>query len=281
MARSRVTAVATILAAIVVGAMPTVALADANTTARASHGDPYADCVLPPRPSNTNWKGAETEPYIAVDPKDKSSVVAVFMQDDHAGDVAAWSSDGGKTFRESTLPFSHCAPGGLPYERGVDPWVSIGPDGIVYATGIGATARFSPTPTTAIVAATSRDGGKTWSGGRTLDVNANSAQFLNDKPSVTADPRLKHRAYVAWSQSNTPDPNNPNQFTVPTLLSITDDGGRSWSIPRVIVPAPTGVANSGNVILADSNTGRLFDLYQHSVFDAVGDLTSAEYDAVR
>jgi hypothetical protein len=267
-----------------VTAVPTAGFADENATVRASHGDPYAACV-PANPADKNYPGAEVEPYIAVDPRHASKVVAVFQQDRFAsggarGDVAAWSSDGGKTFKDSVLPFSRCAPGGLAYDVASDPWVSIGPDGIVYAVGLGV-SQVTPNPTSAIVGAASRNGGKTWSSGRNINVKTNSTQFFNDKPSVTADPRRNHRAYAVWDQTNTPNPNQPNQFTQPTLLSITNDGGRTWSTPKVIVATPTRAITIGNVILADSRSGRLYDLYERTVFDAHGNVTATDYDVVR
>jgi hypothetical protein len=52
-----------------------------------------------------------------------------------------------------------CAPGGLPYERASDPWVSIGPDGIAYAISIS----FNMTNNdNAVAAVRSTDGGVTW-----------------------------------------------------------------------------------------------------------------------
>jgi len=176
----------------------------------ASNGDPYANCASPGQ-KGINYGEAEVEPYIAVNPADASNVIAVFQQDrwnngGARGDVAAWSTDGGRTFHDSTLPFSHCARDGLAFDRASDPWVSIGVDGIAYASGTAraCTGTCTARVTSAIVVSTSRDGGRTWARASTLDIQQSTDQFVDDKDAVTADPVLqgsgangKRTAYLA------------------------------------------------------------------------------------
>jgi hypothetical protein len=97
---------------------------------------------------------------------------------------------------------------------------------------------------------------------------------------VTADPVLQHTAYVVWTQFVTPDPSKFNDFSGPALLSLTRDGGRTWSNPRVIVPAAFRESTVGNVIVADPRSGRLYDLYERTASDAMGNPVSSDYDVV-
>jgi len=69
--------------------------------------------------------------------------------------AGTFSSDGGRTFTEVTLPVSRCAPGGLNYERASDPWLSFGPDGTLYASALSFDAS---TAANAVTAAVSADG---------------------------------------------------------------------------------------------------------------------------
>ena len=88
---------------------------------------------------------APNEDCVAVNPANPKNIVGVWQQDrwnngGAHGLVAGFSFNGGKSWGETTLPFSACAPNaildpftGAPYGRASDPWVSIGPDGTAYA----------------------------------------------------------------------------------------------------------------------------------------------------
>src|SRR5207302_7847536 len=110
--------------------------AAAGAQVRTSHGDPFATCVGVG--SGVNNPGAEVEPWITQNPRDPRNLVAMWQQDRWSnggakGLVAGWSVDGGRSWRETALPFSRCAAPFLervaPFERASDPWVSAGPDG--------------------------------------------------------------------------------------------------------------------------------------------------------
>src|SRR5215471_14435956 len=142
-----------------------------------SSTDPYASCSIPGNPG-TNFPTAEVEPWVSVNPANSSNIIGVWQQDrwnngGAQGLVAGFTFNGGKSWSESTLPFSGCAPGaindpftGTPYDRASDPWVSFGPDGTAYAVGLLATnsngGTASGTNDTGVGAVTSSDGGHTW-----------------------------------------------------------------------------------------------------------------------
>jgi hypothetical protein len=108
---------------------------------------------------------------VTSDPTNPSNLIGGWHQDRWStggahGLVAGYLFDSGRSWRESTLPFSRSTPGGLRYERASDPWVSIGPDGTAYVVSLSASNPFSGP--NAVVAATSSDGGRTWGNLRSL-----------------------------------------------------------------------------------------------------------------
>ncbi|WP_051806518.1 sialidase family protein [Streptomyces sp. NRRL F-2747] len=285
--RPPLTAVATaaILLAAVTGATPAAADRGPDTAplTKVSHGDPYADCTIgASSPDSVVYPGTEVEPYLSVDPHDSKRVVTVFQQDrwndgGARGLAAAWSTDGG-TFHGSTLPFSLCAPGGADFERATDPWVSTGPDGTVYASGEG--VDFTKSTRTGLLAATSRDGGRTWRNLTTTHVD--EQPFFNDKPSLTADPVRKGTAYQVWNRLDN-DPPGPGSLDGPGYISLTRDGGRTWSRARPFVDtaAVPNTQTIGHQIVVDRHTGTLYDFFDRITYtDDLSTVVEAHYAMV-
>ena len=230
---------------------------------------PYASCTIGGGPGAVVYTNAEVEPYVAVDPAHSSKLIGVWQQDRWSdggarGLVAGFSSNGGKTWGRTTLPFSACAPGGISYERATDPWVSIGPDGTAYAISVSFNESNNAN---AVAAATSTNGGKTWSNLRIVQAdNAPNFQFFNDKESVTADPVTPGVAYAVWDRLETPNGNprashNTSAFTGPGMFAKTTDGGNTWSTPTVIVPTAQHKQTIGNQIVVDPQSGTLYDFF--------------------
>ncbi|HET7399502.1 MAG TPA: sialidase family protein [Intrasporangium sp.] len=243
----------------------TTAAATVTAPLRVSGPTPYAACTV--GGPGTNYLDAEVEPSVSVNPADTRQVVGAWQQDRWAdggahGLVAGSSRDGGLTWLETPLPFSACAPGGARYERASDPWVSFGPDGTAYANAI---SFDQSTPRNAVTAATSSDGGQTWTNLATLQ-SFDTAAFFTDKNSVTADPLRTGVAYSVWDTLQTPM-SNPRAalftaaYSGPGYLSMTTDGGRHWSAPRVIFPTGTRQQTIGNQIVVDRvHPGTLYDV---------------------
>jgi len=245
-------------------------VAAAPTLVLVSGPSPFAPGCEGVTQSGTNFLNAEVEPWMAVNPANTKNLIGTWQQDRWSnggahGLVAGFSFNGGKTWGETTLPFSTCAPGGVNYERASDPWVSIGPDGTAYAIAISFN---NSNNNNAVVAATSTDGGKTW--GNVFQIitdNAPNFQFFNDKESVTADPTTPGEAYAVWDRLETPN-GNPDAdlhtaaFKGPTMFSKTTNGGLTWSTPRVIVDFGSSRKQTiGNQIVIDPRTGTLYNFF--------------------
>ena len=211
---------------------------------RVVSGDsPFADCATAPAFTN-----AEVEPALAADPRRPKRLVAVYQQDRYhrggsRGIVVASSADGGSSWRRAPLPVSRCAgAGGSAAHFASDPWVSIGPDGRVYVSAL----------SDVVSVLTSHDGGASWSRPAVLRGGG-----LTDKPTVTADPRRPGTAYVVWSDYRT---TKPPGLESNELLSITHDGGSTWTRPKPILRHARRAGPADTQILVDSRSGRLYAL---------------------
>ena len=225
---------------------------------------PYAGCVQPSQPG-TLFLNGEVEPQVAVNPTNTKNIVGQWHQDRWSnggaqGIAGAYSTNGGGGWNDVMVPYTDCAPGGLPYERGSDPWVSFGPDGTAYSSALsfdGSTNR------NAVSSATSHDGGKTWTSQQAI-VAYPTGQFSTDKNSTTADPIHPGTAYTVWdtliTQANNPDSKlHAAEYTGPAQFSKTTDFGATWSPVQTIIGSGNRQQTIGNVIVVDPRTDTLYD----------------------
>jgi hypothetical protein len=260
-------------------AMPAAAGTPGGGVHRVSRGDPFAGCTLGGDSTGIVYPGAEVEPDVSVDPRNPGRVIGVFQQDrwsdGAARGLSAVYSANGRDFAETTLPFSACAPGGLPlYSRASDPWVSFGPDGTAYATGLGDDPARNAT---GVMAATSYDGGRSWRHATDV-IDDPSAEFGDDKTSVTADPARAGTAYVAWDRLDFGPGGNGSKFTGPAMLAVTHDSGHTWSQPQVMVDTAANQQTIGNIIVGDPRTGRLYDFFDLITYTSPAATTVASAD---
>ncbi|HKW08112.1 MAG TPA: sialidase family protein [Candidatus Dormibacteraeota bacterium] len=234
----------------------------------ASTSDPYAGCHIGgPGFVSVN---AEVEPFVAVNPKHGSNLVGVFQQDrwydgGSHGVAAAFTSDSGNSWSVVPLPFSSCAPGGMPYQRASDPWVSFGPDGKAYTDAL----QFDETtPRNAVSAATSTDGGRTWANVHAI-ITDNNKDIFDDKNSITADPKKTGVAYAVWDRGSISHNNQPAYF------SKTTDGGATWSTAKAITSTADAVGTIGNIIVVDPRNGTLYDVFDNFTFTPRGFVATA------
>jgi hypothetical protein len=264
-----------IIMGIVLGALmlaPVIMAKAASGLTLVSGPSPYANCPNDAQ-SGTNYLNAEVEPWIAANPTNSRNLIGVWQQDRWSnggahGLIAGFSSDSGKTWSETPLPFDACAPGtpaDLQYQRASDPWVSFGPDGTAYAVSIS----FNNTNNNnAVAVATSTDGGKTWGNAHAIIVdNEPNFQFFNDKESVTADPVKVGTAYVVWDRLQTPNGNpdadlHTRAFKGPAYFAKTTDGGNTWSTPQAVVSfTASNQQTIANQIVVDPRNDTLYDFF--------------------
>src|SRR5947209_4758621 len=249
---------------------------------------PYTGCSTAGQPGTVSVN-AEVEPWVSVNPANPKTGIGVCQEDlwnngGAQGLVAGFSSNGGKTWGESTLPFSGCASGaildpftGAPYNRASDPWVSIGPDGTAYTVGLLATNSLGGTASgnndTGVATVTSSNGGKTWGNPFLIKSDKGTSpvfeftQFFNDKESITADPIHSGTAYVVWDRlkapSHSPDAAlRAHAFRGPTWFSKTTDGGKTWTGTRAIFDPGQNSQTIGNQVVVNRQTGTLYDFFE-------------------
>ncbi len=280
-----------------------------------SKGDPYAKCSIGQSPGATVYPNAEVEPFLTQDPSRHSHLLGAWQQDRWSdggarGLVAGYSFDGGRSWNNSVLPFSRCARGGADYDRASDPGTAIGRDGNSYSIAISFNA---DSIKNAVVAATSPNGGKTWTNVVPLiqDVaNATTGNPFNDKELIFADPTRGRTAYAVWDRledvpgvgQRVRDPERDMPalqgrssaarprtaapavaalpaFTGPALFSRTTDGGKTWEKPRTIVPTGVNEQTIANYIVIDPRTDRLYDFFTYITSDGnyhIGFVTSTD-----
>jgi hypothetical protein len=259
-------------AAALIVAGSTLAAADSDVT-RVTSSDPYAGCTI--GAPGFNYHSAETEPYVAINPRDDDNLIGVFHQDrwDNGGAhgvASAYTTDGGESWKTVKLPFSTCA-GGLHYQRASDTWVSFGPDGTAYVNAI---SFDQTTARSAVTAAVSTDRGRSWNHAQTVIADDNITIF-NDKNSITADPVHAGVAYSTWDRVNVARNNQPAYF------SKTTDGGKTWSTPTAITSNARNVGTIGNIIVVNRKTGALYDVFDNFTFFPDGSVQTADESVIK
>jgi hypothetical protein len=275
--------VSRLLGLMVVALVLTSQVALAAGLVRASDSPPtFTACTTgattAPNPPDFNYRNSEVEPFLAVNPGSPTNLIGVWQQDRWSdggahGLTAAASFDGGSSWTDVPLPFDACAAPADPvaniYNRASDPWVSIGPDGTAYAVSISINVN---TNDGAVLAATSRDGGLSWSPARVVKADKGTSptlfevtQFFDDKEAVTADPTHAGVAYVVWDRLVSPSAAfdadlHARAFRGPTWFSKTTDGGATWHSKQIFDPGEKN-QTIGNIIVVDPRTGTLYDFF--------------------
>lgn len=192
------------------------------------------------------------ESSFVINPTNPNNLVMAWIPTGARAIVAASSLDGGQTWTNKVVPnLTDCTnslPGlQSPFPFANDEWLSFGPDGTLYLV-----AELFPniclpmqclgdiSPGWAVVS-TSTDG-RTWSAPTLVDGQIRPA--VHNKSTVVADPNKPGKAYVAWFDAVT---------TFNTFVSVTTDGGRTWSAQPTPIPG-AGVVPNQLLVLPD---GRL------------------------
>jgi len=162
----------------------------------------------------------------------------------------AVSSDGGSTFTD----LGPVPPGSITGNfMGGDPVVSCSDSSTFYYSQIFGTYDTSGNPLVAVAVNKSTDGGQTW-GDPVAAVSKDGNTHFLDKPWSTTDPTKPGRIYVSYTDfdySGT-NPACPGQARTAIELVGSQNGGSTWSAPRVAIQVCGDAAVQGSQLAVDS-----------------------------
>jgi len=224
-------------------------------------------------PEGTLYLDTTAEPSIVVNPTNAMNLVAGWQQNRWSTGGAqglnlAASFDGGSTWTPSNAAFSRCTGGGSgnagDYARASDLWLTASPSGVIYALSLSFSGEvLAAGSSSAMLVASSADGGRSWSPPAALIED--SAQFFDDKGSITADPTDPSYVYVVWDRLS-------GSSAGPSYFAVTADGGTAWAAAASIYDPGPANQTLGNqiVVLRD---GTLLDFFTE--LDSQGGATTA------
>jgi hypothetical protein len=222
--------------------------------------DPFAACTADNVSAqesslgSTLYPASEPEPSVDINPTDSLNIVGVYQEDRWSdgggrGIASSWSTDGGLTWNQTTVPGITKCSGGK-FDRASDPWVSFAPDGTLY--GIWLTFDVFDSDN-GIVVSRSTDGGETWSAPTTINEDLTNG---DDKESITADPNNSNLVYATWDRFLSPPSlhaSDTGRFHARASVqqawfSRTTNGGQTWAKPGVLYNPGTQAGTIGNII---------------------------------
>lgn len=305
--------VCTLFAALISGASPVLA-ADVGPLVKVTKPSPFAHCAADgvAGQAGVNYPNTGIEPTAAIDPRDSDSLIIGWQQDRWSnggsrGLMAAVSTDD----RNHGSPFRIVTPGkvtkceGGTFTRASDPWVDISPSGVAYYMHLAfqpdlPTGGFGPS---GMLVTRSFNGGRSWSSPVTL-IYDTDPQVLDDKNSITADPRLGALAYAVWDRlqdftvgagggdlaaalssgghdgvvmarqrlaaskaaRNAAAAPAAVQFVGPAYFARTTDFGATWSTPKIIFDPGDNAQTINNRVVVTPN-GAVIDFFTHIFTD--------------
>ncbi len=204
------------------------------------------------------YRGAEVEPSLAMNPSNKSHLLASWQQDRWSSGGAqglgsAASFDGGRTWQRSAAAFTRCAGGTAEndgdFQRASDPWSALAPDGTAYSMALQFSGTsFAADSVNAMAVAHSTDGGRSWGAPVPL-IRDDGPEFFNDKNTLLADPYDARFLYAVWGRLRS----NGNG---PAFFARSTDGGATWEPARSIFDPGGADQTFGNyLVMAAPTTG--------------------------
>jgi hypothetical protein len=207
-------------------------------------------------PQNVNVSrlpGPQTEPAIAVDPRNPRVLLAGSNSIQEGTMRIYASSDGGTTWQTAT---THEAPEKLLESCASDPSVAIDTRGRqYYSYGLAAPCGVDHPQRVFVVTRALPDAA--WS--KPILVASLGRARLDDKPAITVDnspvSRFRGRVYVVWTRVQ-------RNASLSVMLSYSDDGAKTWSRPvkvnrtgRGLSYASVAVGRDGSVYVAWDDVG--------------------------
>src|SRR4051812_11910163 len=229
------------LAVVLGSATVSAAAVQLGPLTKVSDGDPFATCTADQvgKQPGTNYPNTKIEPWIASDPTNSKNVLAGWQQDRWSnggarGLVAGMSTNGAASLKNVIPgPVTKCQGG--PWTRDSDPWLDFSAKGVAYFMHL---ANEPDLPNgdfgaSAMIVTRSADGGRSWGKPITL-IRDPAGQSLNDKNSITADPKNPNLAYAVWDRLTDftlPPSNVAGGLDTATHKAIGMDGvalARAW-----------------------------------------------------
>lgn len=241
-----------VLALAAIATDPAAAASVSLQTRQISLGSPFS-ASAPCATNNPGFSsGFAQETSVAVNPRNPRNILAAWIQDGRATDTVMASRDGGRTFSRILVPALSACTGGE-FQVASDPGVEFAADGMAYFTAIVVDNPASvEKASTELVVSRSSDGGFSWE--RPRVVQPATGQFW-DLPRLTPDPRRPKRAYYVYDLRQPPD-----FLHGYSVISITNDGGRTWSKPRKLYDPQTPNSWPGISKILINRDGSLLDV---------------------
>ena len=223
------------------------ALLHASMAAAASASVPRTAPLALVNVDTTPVAAAQNETTIDTDPLDPNVMLGGVndYRSSPSGDVNCGytrTSDGGQTWSSGVLTGITRNNPGTPFDYGAagDPSVFYGDNGTAYFACLAFDRSFGRS---AIVVEKSKDGGATWSKPVAV-AHSESLSLVHDKEMMTVDNApaspFHGRVYVAWTEFM----GDPDASPSVEVISHSSDNGKTWSKPKVLSGAPSGVEGS-------------------------------------
>lgn len=181
---------------------------------------------------------------------------------------SAWSSDGGLTFHDS----GPVNPGPNTYNLlGGDPGLNCADANTFYYSQIFDFYDSSLNPWAAIAVNTSTDAGRSW-GDPVAAIAKSGLYHVLDKPWSTIDPSNHKRMFVSYTDFDYTQTNDcGTDYPIRTAIEFveSDDGGKTWSVPKVAIEvcgnagvqgSQMAVSSKGSLYISWVNLGENFPL---------------------
>ena len=200
--------------------------------------------------TGTLYPNTAATPALAIHPLLPMNFAAAWQanvwSDDGAQVIAlAATFDGGHTWTPASAAFTRCSGGSSAnagnFARAGQASVAYGSTGTVYALAAVFTGTaFAAGSDSGMLVATSGDGGLTYGTPVSLIFDGNT--FLNERGTVAADPVSPNFAYAVWDRVNSTGDGA-------TYLSVSSDGGATWTAGSPVYIPGIGSQTTGNQIV--------------------------------
>jgi hypothetical protein len=206
---------------------------------------------------------AEEGPALLVDKDDPATVYLAYSEMTGGACKFAVSTDRGATWREEgapTLePFTQNCAMGSATSQNIRTELKQGPDGTIY--NVFQANAPDRNGSRSVLIGRSSDGGKSW---RTVAIDPGTPapepgieMEVNFEGHVAIDPADPQRIYAMWRRSfNRFTPNRPTR----PYMSISEDGGATWTPPRLMFERDSGFDGPRPVVVGD----RLFAFWREA-----------------